>query len=198
MLYVAICLCLFLSRANANPIAWQLTNVTFDLGLGVVGQPGPVVATGSFIYDASLHQFLTWNINIAGAADPTVNFTFTPASSFVPSLYLNPALTSIRFVRTLPGNPPENPFGTSPFDSNSVLIDLDFFSSPGNAGLTNAGGTITLLTGGTQLYQIATNTSYGVRTGAVTAAPEPSSALLCGIGILFLGFIVGRQVQPGS
>jgi hypothetical protein len=81
---------------------------------------------------------LTWDITVSGATEPTVDFDFTPASSFIPSLYLNQALT-IRFVRTLPGNAPENAFGNNPFDSNSVLIDLDFFSSPGNAGLTNAG-----------------------------------------------------------
>lgn len=193
--YLAAGSCLFSSAAKANPVDWRLNNVSFDLGLGLVGQPGPVVATGSFIFDADLHQFLTWNISVSGAADPTVNFTFTPATSFIPSLYLNPSLTSISFVRTVPGNPPENPFGTSPFDSNSVLIDLDFSSSPGNAGLTNAGGTITVVTGGTQLYQIASNTSYGVRTGAVTATPEPAGLVPVGGGLLLLGFVARRRAN---
>jgi hypothetical protein len=79
-----------------------------------------------------------------------------------------------------------------------VLIDLDFFSSPGNAGLTNAGGTITVLTAGTNLYQIAANTYYGVRTGAVMATPEPTSSLLGGTGVLLLGFVIRRRVQSGS
>jgi hypothetical protein len=61
------------------------------------------------------------------------------------------------------------------------------------------GGTITVITGGTQLRQIATNTAYGVRTGAVTATLEPNSLLLAVIGILFLGFVIRRRVlQPGS
>jgi len=163
--------------------------------------PGPIVATGSFVYDADLHQFVTWNITVSGAADPTLNFTFTPATSFIPSVYLNPAVTQVRFVRTLPGNPVENPFGTNPFDSNSVLINLDFFASPGNAGLTNAGGTITVVTGATQLYQIATNTSYGVRTGAVTTAvaapnptPIPSSMVLVLTGISAMILFFGRRL----
>jgi hypothetical protein len=141
---------------------------------------------------------LDWDITASGATDPTLDFTFTPTTSFIPSLYLNPALTAIRFVRTLPGNPMEDPFGTNPFDSNSVLIDLDFSSSPGNAGLTNAGGSITVETGGTQLYQIAAGTSYGVRTGAVTATPEPASLLLGGTGVLLLSLVIRRRVQPGS
>ena len=135
---------------------------------------------------------ISWNITVSGASDPTLNFTYTPASSFIPSLYSNDQIAA-RFVRTLPGNPPENPFGTNPFDSNSVLLDLDFFDSPGNHGLTDSGGTINVVTGGTQTYQIAQSANYGVESGCVTSVvgltscpgggtPEPGGVLLVGIG----------------
>jgi hypothetical protein len=199
LLSIGVCSGFFAESAEANPITWQLINVTFDVGSGQVGQPGPIVATGSFVYDADLHQYLTWNITVSGAADPTINFTYTPGSSFIPSIYQDPSVTSIEFVRTLPGNPPENPFGTSPFDSNSVLIALDFFASPGNAGLTDAGGTIDIETGGTQLYQIASSTHYGVRSGAVSATPEPSGLLLGGSGVLLLcAPAIRRRLQRRS
>ena len=149
----------------ADPITWQLVDVTFH---PASGSGGPISATGSLTYDADIQTMVSWNIAVSGAADPTVNFTFTPDSSFIPSLYKNIG-TSARFVRYLPGNPPENQFGTDPFDSNSVLLDLDFFASPGNLGLTNGGGLINIVTGGSQIIQIFTNDRYTIATGCVEA-----------------------------
>jgi hypothetical protein len=170
---------------QAMLITWQLNNVTFHPGSPASGPGGPVKASGVFTFDADIQTMLSWNITVLGAVDPTVDFTFTPASSFIPSLYAHPQ-TGVRFVRTLPGNPPENPFGTNPFDSNSVLLDLDFSNSPGNLGLTDSGGAVNIMTGGTQVRQISTNSSYGVETGSVTSVPEPSSIAFFGTGATFL------------
>jgi MYXO-CTERM domain-containing protein len=49
------------------------------------------------------------------------------------------------------------------------------------------------VTGATFLDQMATNTHYDVRTGAVTATtPEPTSWLLAGFGVLVLGLLSRR------
>ena len=190
------------SALNASPITWQLVDVTFH---PASGPGGPITASGTLTYDADIQTMLSWNIVVSGAADPTVNFTFTPASSFIPSIYTNLGNVgvSVRFVRSLPGNPTENPFGTDPFDSNSVLIDLDFFSSPGNLGLINGGGTINIVNGGSQIVQIFTNDRYAITTGCVEAGavetpcvgppvnqvPEPASTILTGEGLAILIWI---------
>lgn len=191
---------------NANPITWELVDVTAQPASGL---GGPITASGTLTYDADIQTMLSWNITVTGAADSTVNFAFTPASSFIPSLYTNvgTAGVSVRFVRSLPGNPSENPFGTDPFDSNSVLLDLDFVDSPGNLGLNNGAGTINIVTGGSQIAQIFTNDRYRITTGCVEAGlvetpcvnppvtyvPEPASTFLTGGGLAMLIWLFPRR-----
>lgn len=164
------------SGAQSNALKWYLSNVSFSVGLPSTFQPGlgPILANGFFTYDANTHTILNWDITVSGAPDPVINFEYTPSNSFIPAIYIyptnNPGL-QIEFIRSLPGNPTYNLFGTSPFDSNSVLIELDFLESPGNAGLTNAGGTIAIDNAGTHTNNIALSTYNIVQTGCVTTVP---------------------------
>jgi 6-phosphogluconolactonase (cycloisomerase 2 family) len=164
------------SSAQPHSLTWYLSNVSFSEGTPSNVPPGlgPILATGFFTFNENTHSVLNWDITVSGATDPVINFEYTPSTSFIPSLYIfptnNPGL-QIRFVRSVPGYPTYNAFGTSPFDSNSVLIDLDFFASPGNAGLTNAGGTIGIHTGGTHTNDIALSTFNISQTGCVTTVP---------------------------
>ena len=178
---------------RATPLTWILVNVTFHPGLPAVGPGGPIRASGTFTYDADTQKMLSWDITVSGAEDPVIDFRYTPDSSFVPSLFTGPIST--RFVVTLPGNPPENPFGTDPFGDQSALLDLNFFASQGNRGLTNAGGIIPIVTGGTQTINISTNTHYGVETGFVTTIPEPTSLLLAGVGLSAI-ITLARIIHP--
>ena len=189
---------------EATPVTWTLVNVTFHEGLPAIGPGGPITASGTFTYDADIQTMLSWDITVAGSSDPTVNFAYTPASSFIPSLYTH-LQTSVRFVVSLPGNPPMNPSGADPFGPQSALLDLEFSNSPGNQGLTNAGGLIPVVTGGTQIANIFTNARYGVETGCVTSTsdscsrvPEPSSMLLVAFGsaVIFRKQVVKVIVTP--
>ena len=72
---------------------------------------------------------------------------------------------------------------------------MNFFASQGNRGLTNAGGVIPIVTGGTETLKISTNTHYGVETGLVTTIPEPTSLLLAGIGLSAI-IMLARIIYP--
>jgi hypothetical protein len=201
---VAAVLMLGARPSIAEPITWNLENLSFDYASGVVGGiPGSITATGWFIYNADTHTYSNWDITVTGGTDPLLDKTYTPSDSYVPSIYTTLAFTNVEFVFLAPGLSP-NFTGDYVNGTLTSMIALDFHDDPygtgssTDPGLTDQGGTFSLLTGITRTYDFSNSTTYEVRTGSLSAAtaatPEPSSMLLAGTGAAaMLGFFLLRR-----
>jgi len=124
--------------AQATPLTWYLEGVTFADG---------GTASGSFVYDVDNGVFGTYNnISITTTAGTTIT-----ATTFA---YLDPSAINFSLVFhsvTTTGNLTGTP-----------VMQL-FFSSP----LTDAGGTVPLVTGGTSQWAVCANSTCNAVTGPV-------------------------------
>jgi hypothetical protein len=120
----------------------------------------------------------------------------------VPSIYTTIAFTNVEFVYLSAGLSP-NFNGDYPNGTPTSMIALDFHDDPFGSGLstdpglTDQGGTFSLLTAITRTYDYSDSTTYDVRTGYLTSAaatPEPSSMVLAGTGAAaMIGFVLRRR-----
>lgn len=175
--------------SSAGPITWTLLDVTFHLGGPATGLGGPIQAAGTFTYESDTFSVLDWNITVSNTVDPVLNFTYTPSSSFIPANYLYPL--------HLPGYEMR-------FQAGSSMIVLDFHDAPGGL-LTDSGGLVSVLAGGSLTYNLQDIIPYGVETGWVTTGslppppiepssgtvPEPAPILLLGTSLA--GLIAVRR-----
>ncbi len=189
---------------TAQPITWTLQNLSFDYGSGPVGgAPGSITATGWFIYDADTQTYSNWDIVVTGGTDSLLDKTYTPSDSYVPSLYTTLAHTSVQFNYLSPGLIP-NFNGDYLNGTQTSMIAFDFHDDPYGGGLSTApgltdqGGTFSLLTAITKTYDFSNSSSYEVRTGSLSSAaaatPEPSSMVLAGTGVVaMMGLFLRRR-----
>ncbi len=161
--------------AVAGPMSWSLTGATFDDGTS---------ATGSFTYDASTDTVQSYSITVQNGAVSA--FTYNAGDSFLNG----PILT---------GNVSSSNYGPNELwveaDDGSQGLVINFASL-----LTNAGGTVSILTGGADV----TNSSWesdqnsdqrNLTGGEVTTVPEPTTLALFGIALAGLFAATRRRKQ---
>lgn len=164
----------FVPNASADQVTWHLSEVTFSAGGS---------ASGSFTYDADTNTFSSINITVIGS--PFGNDTYR---------FLDPGFpSSANVLAAVPDN------SLADF-TNTPILGLVF----GGGLLTDAGGTIPLITGNNGIQQCensicsGSNTLYAVTGGEVTTSsvlptPEPSSLLFLGAG--FLCFLAAFRIH---
>jgi len=153
--------------ASADGVTWTLQNMLFNDG---------ATASGSFVYDAATNTV------------SSIHITTTSGSFFTGATYtaVDPSFAPLPFdigvVVML----------MSDFTGSSAL-ELEFFTSNTFAvpqNLTNAGGTVfTALNEFACLNSACTSVNDlrgTIADGTVTSAPEPSTLVLAGLGLLGL------------
>lgn len=150
--------------ANAAPITWKLSGVTFDDGTS---------ATGSLVYNAVTDRVLSYSIAVQNGALPAFIYTSGTAAN-----------TCMQIAGANPGtgcntNDAQNEFFLGSSDG-SQFLELYLASA-----LTDAGGAVALLTSGnSQSYEIDGNDDYRtVTAGSLSTAPEPGSLALMGLAL---------------
>ncbi len=101
--------------AHAVAIQYNFQNVTI---------PSNQVVTGTFFYDSSLNQYTNWSISLPSTSASAI--TYNPSTS---SIILIPSSTSVIFSYT-------SPFPSSPANTNSRNLALEFQSTLGPLGST--------------------------------------------------------------
>jgi hypothetical protein len=167
---LAIALAVSATCAQALPVTWTLSDVTFV---------DDSTASGSFSFDADTNTYLSWNITTTSTVHAYLNgFTSLLGATYSTNAltnastnwYLNPSALGVQNVAG-------NRFGLT-------------FLHP----LTNAGGTVAL--GGSKGYEFAGFNSRSITGGSVSAAavPEPASyALMLGGLVLVVGLALRRK-----
>jgi hypothetical protein len=166
---------------NAAPLEWNLEGVTFDDGTH---------ATGYFSYDANINVVFNWSISLTGSA-PDDPFTFVNSNTnWV--FYDNNSHTMQLQV--------DSPYGSPVFSRR--LLELDYV-----AGMTNAGGTISIANSSNELLYGGLDSngcpgyscngySRGITAGAITSAvPEPETYAMMLAGLGLLGFMARRRMR---
>jgi PEP-CTERM motif len=174
--------------ASADGVTWTIEDLTLSDGASV---------TGSFVYDATTNTFSS--IDIVTQAGTALNGTAFPGATYT---VVDPG------------------FGPFPFDvafvpsasdlTNGPVLELEFFAgSDENAteSLTNAGGTVVTVVNELQCSNVNCSSVYGQEirgsnvdspTGIVVGVPtpEPSTLLLMGSGLLFVGPLFATRRHP--
>jgi hypothetical protein len=176
--------------ASAGPILWTLEGVTFV---------GGGTASGTFDFDADTGLF------------SNVDITTTTGGSVTGATYLFTCGQDVPTCTGVAPNSTEALFLTSTAaDQTGLQAIAFFFTGIGGvppAGLTDLGGVIdisnsSLSVGAVQeascldaACSAPTNPSRADDAGVVVAAPEPSSALLVGMTVMLLGFVLKRSTH---
>ena len=166
------------SLANAAPVTWTFSNVEFDDG---------TTLSGSFVYDATADNVLSYSITDMAGSLPAM--TYTLMNSYVDSYSAGAPIANAMLG--------PNELNIVSNDGSSQLL-FDFASA-----LTDAGGTVALLMGNNlspdtssssetnELVDDGSGWTRYVTQGDVmatspSAVPEPASLALCGIAGLAL------------
>jgi hypothetical protein len=168
----------FAVSLSATPVNWTLSGVTFNDG---------GTASGSFIYDAGLNQY------------SSINLATTAGTILAGANYLFPSI----------GVAPSNSFLLSVTSSAVNLTGTPGLALSFGAFLTDAGGSISTSGGEAGCFDatcsgpagpgrlvVAGNILATPQGGGGSDTPEPSSALLLGLGGTVIGMVRRRrQVQ---
>jgi len=141
--------------ANAVPITWNLSTLSFNIGAGLeLGQGG--LATGSFTYEADTNTYSSWNIVVSAFGFAPANGFLTPLTS---SLFLPPSATS---------------FSLS-YSSDQARLFLSFFDPAtfNPQPLTNSGGVVNVSASVVDAGNVFYSWFAG---GTASSVPEPGSA----------------------
>jgi len=172
------------TSSQASLVTWTLDDVTFDDG---------GIAIGSFVFDANSNSVIDWNLSASGGLEGIFpEFNYTPAT-----------VQEVGVFDTRAGGQSFQ-FFVDPFalggTSESRLLSLTT-----DVLLTNAGGTVTLLTqiivGGKfwQSVECYNCTPFrfivsGSLSDSSSAVPVPAAVWLFGTGILgLIGFSKRRK-----
>jgi hypothetical protein len=162
--------------ANATPVLWTLSTLSFDTGGGGPSLADGGIASGYFTYDADTNAYSDWNILVSGfgAGFSQGNALVTPLNSSVTTAYSQPTGPAY--------------FGLS-YSSDQALLWLNF-----PASLTNAGGSVstnaTILDAGNLFYSWYAS---GTATGSAVPEPAPVLFMFGGLGICVLGLFLQRR-----
>ena len=180
--YIAILTALLMaSGAWGAPITWTLNNVTFlEEGVGVA------TAAGAFDYDASGSLYSNINITVTDAFDLAIGFGGLNADpyTYTPDTIILSSATTLR----IRDESISVPFECEPTCSRILGLLFD-------APLTNAGGSISLLTGEFGSFETLTNEGQEyiqyATAGTVTASavPIPASVWLFGSALGLLAWM---------
>jgi hypothetical protein len=143
-------LMLCMGGANAFPVTWTLSGVTFSDG---------GTASGSFIYDADNNTFSTWSVSVAGG----------DTQAFPPVAYDNSSSSASYFT-----NAPTLIGALFELNSSNRQVRL-----PGVAALSDAGGTLAVniaSSSAAECYNCGPFRTYTAGNLIGTAAPVITSA----------------------
>jgi hypothetical protein len=152
--------------AQATPLTWTLTGVSFADG---------ATASGSFVFDASINTYLSWNITTTATTPPNANGG------------LSEFMGGKTYTTNILTDASSNHFGNA---SGLAVKDV-----PGNKfglvyqhNLTNAGGVVALWSV-SEGYEINGFKSRSITAGSVTAAvPEPGTYAMLLAGLVLVGW----------
>jgi hypothetical protein len=151
--------------AQATPLTWLLTGVTFIDG---------ATASGSFVFDAATNTYLSWDITTTATVPPNANNGGL-------SNFLNGKSYTTNDLGNAPTSYYQNPSALGVLDALGNKFGMVYLSK-----LTDAGGVIALKPG-LMGYEINGFKSRDITAGSVTAAvPEPGTyaLMLAGLGLV--------------
>jgi hypothetical protein len=160
-----------IAPANAVPVTWDLTGVTFNDG---------GAASGSFVFDASTDTYSSWNITTSPGSLVTNSFDYTNVNSALQSAFSGP--TSL-FVETS-GN----------VDRLLLVFVSALTDSGGVVSLRTSGGGFEIQLGGDQSRTI----SGGSVDSVVSATPLPAALPLFATGLGALGLLGWRRKRKAK
>lgn len=151
--------------AQATPLTWTLSGVTFDDG---------ATATGSFVFDADTRVYTGWSITTSAS---------TRQGFATPHSYSYNNLNTDLFVNRI-----ANQQGAI-FKMPGMSFGMNFQSM-----LTNNGGTSLLLPGIRGFEFAGSSFSRGISGGSIiSSVPEPMTTTLMLAGLGILGFVARRR-----
>jgi len=175
------------SLAHASTQTWTFSSVAFDDG---------TILSGSFSYDAAVDNVLSYSISVQSGSLPAFTYDMTDSGVYTYSS-TSPNPIAAGFYG------PNELFIANNDGSSSILLD---FAAP----LTDAGGSVALLTGNASSDITASSyetngdssvtryvTQGSVTTGSVTAVPEPGTGTYALCGLAGLALISIRRRQRG-
>jgi hypothetical protein len=205
MVAKAVMLMLTLAMAgSATPVTWYLKGITLDDGAAVVG---------SFTFDADAGTACSLAVAPCGTYS-NVNITTTGGGGLLAETYQFVCGTDVPTCNDAPGDSTEVLFLTSNSADQSGLQALAMLFTGVDeqglppAGLTDAGGIIDMSNSSSDVGAVLEATCFGSGcfapmppasisvSGTVESVPEPSSTLLLGASLAWLGRRAYRSRRP--